>query len=212
MKTPNNIDEYISTFPKETQTLLLKMRSIISKAAPKATEKISYAMPTFYLEGNLVYFAGYKHHIGFYPSSSGIKNFQKEIAAYKNSKGAVQFPIDKPLPVALITKIVKFRAAENTAKAKAKKSLRTCKQGHKYYKSSDCPVCPICEKSTKPKEGFLSLVSTPAKRALESKEIKTLKQLAKYSEQEILQLHGIGPSTIPPLKKELQKVGLAFKK
>lgn len=91
------------------------------------------------------------------------------------------------------------------------KSLRTCKNGHQYYKSTNCPTCPYCETERKPKEGFLSLLSAPAVRALESKNIKTLKQLAGFTEKEILSLHGIGPASIPTLKNALKKEGLAFK-
>ena len=116
-----NIDEYIGTFPEEVQVILEQVRATIRQAAPEATEKISYAMPTFYLHGNLVYFAAYKNHIGFYPSTSGILAFQKEISGYKNSKGAVQFPIDQPMPLDLIAEMVKFRAIENVEKAQAKK-------------------------------------------------------------------------------------------
>lgn len=112
------IDEYIADFPPETQTLLTEIRGIIARAAPEATEKISYAMPTFYLKGNLVHFAGYKNHIGFYPAPSGITAFQEELSVYKNSKGAVQFPLDRPLPKDLISRIVKFRAEENLTTTK----------------------------------------------------------------------------------------------
>ncbi len=116
-----NIDEYIGIFPEEVQVILEQVRATIRQAAPEATEKISYAMPTFYLHGNLVYFAAYKNHIGFYPSTSGIIAFQKEISGYKNSKGAVQFPIDQPMPLDLIAEMVKFRAIENVEKAQTKK-------------------------------------------------------------------------------------------
>lgn len=112
------IDNYIAAFPPETQLLLEEIRAIIHKAAPEATEKISYAMPTFDLKGNLVHFAGYKNHIGFYPAPSGITAFQEELSKYKNSKGAVQFPLDKPLPADLITRIVKLRVEENLANKK----------------------------------------------------------------------------------------------
>ena len=92
------------------------------------------------------------------------------------------------------------------------KKLKTCSNGHQYYKSSDCPVCPICEKQHKPEGGFLSVVSAPARRALENKGISTLKQLSKYNEDEILSLHGMGPGSIPKLKSELEKAGLSFQK
>jgi len=116
-----DIDNYIASFPEEIQMALDKMRAIIKKAAPNAAEVISYGMPAFRLNGNLVYFAAWKTHIGFYPTSSGIAAFKKEFADYKSSKGAVQFPIDKPFPSGLIKKIVKFRVKEDSLKAKAKK-------------------------------------------------------------------------------------------
>jgi uncharacterized protein YdhG (YjbR/CyaY superfamily) len=121
MKKPLDIDEYISDFPKETQLLLSEMRETISKAAPAAEEIISYGMPAFKLNGVLVYFAGYKNHIGFYPTASGIEQFKKEISKYKNAKGSVQFPLDQNLPLNLISRIVKFRVSENLLKAKLKK-------------------------------------------------------------------------------------------
>ena len=116
-----DVDSYIADFPKETQKLLKLVRSTIKKNAPKATEDISYMMPAYKLHGALVYFAGYKNHIGFYPGAAGIAGFKKDIAKYKNPKGSVQFPLDEPLPVALITKIVKFRVQENLKKERLKK-------------------------------------------------------------------------------------------
>jgi uncharacterized protein YdhG (YjbR/CyaY superfamily) len=115
-----NIDEYISLFPKETQALLRRMRATIKEVAPGAEEAIKYQMPTFVLNGNLVHFAAYKNHIGFYPVPTGIEKFKKELSAYKTSKGAVQFPLDKPLPLDLIRRIVRFRVAENLTKAEEK--------------------------------------------------------------------------------------------
>ena len=117
---PQTIDEYIARFPKEIQELLETIRITIREAAPDAEETISYQMPTFKLKGNLVHFAAYKNHIGFYPTPSGIEKFRDELSAYNGAKGSVQFPIDQPLPLDLISKIVKFRAAENLEKAKAK--------------------------------------------------------------------------------------------
>lgn len=114
------ITQYIRSFPKATQKLLQEMRDAIRSAAPDAAEKISYQMPTFYLHGNLVHFAAYEHHIGFYPAASGIAAFQDQLKKYKSSKGAVQFPIDKPLPLALIKKIVRYRVTENLERAKTK--------------------------------------------------------------------------------------------
>ena len=117
-----DIDTYIASFPAETQKLLKQIRETIKEAAPDTEEKMGYGIPTFTLQGNLVHFASFKNHIGFYPAPSGIVAFRKELVAYKNSKGAVQFPIDKAIPFGLIAKIVKFRVKENLAKAKAKKS------------------------------------------------------------------------------------------
>ena len=116
-----SVEEYISFFPKETQIILNELRKIIRNTAPKAEEKISYNMPAFFQEDVVVYFAAYKNHIGFYPTPSGVKAFQKDISKYKSSKGAIQFPIDKPLPVKLITQIVKFRLQENLNKSKKRK-------------------------------------------------------------------------------------------
>jgi uncharacterized protein YdhG (YjbR/CyaY superfamily) len=115
-----NIDDYIAGFPKDIQNKLKDLRATIKKAAPKAEEKISYAMPTFALHGNLVHFAAFKNHIGFYPAPRAIEEFKKELAGYEGSKGTVQFPLDKPLPLALIAKMVKYRVAQNLEKAATK--------------------------------------------------------------------------------------------
>jgi len=120
----NSIDEYIATFPVETQKILEELRATIKAAAPDAGEKISYKMPTFAQKGVLVHFAAYKNHIGFYPTPSGIQAFEQELSVYEGAKGSVKFPIDKPLPLELISKIVKFRVAENLKKAEIKPSQR----------------------------------------------------------------------------------------
>lgn len=117
-----NIDSYIRTFPKDVQVLLQQLRETIQKAAPEAEETISYQMPTFTLNGNLVHFAAYKKHIGFYPAPSGLTEFQNEISKYKHSKGAVQFPLDQPLPLGLIERIVKFRVRENLKPVKKQRN------------------------------------------------------------------------------------------
>ena len=119
---PTTIDEYLRDFPRDVQKKLSDLRATIRKAAPDATEKISYGMPTFFHKKNLVHFAAFKHHIGFYPAASGVANFTDELSGYVTSKGAVQFPIDEPLPLALVARIVKFRVAENEAKAGKKKT------------------------------------------------------------------------------------------
>jgi uncharacterized protein YdhG (YjbR/CyaY superfamily) len=114
------IDEYIATFPAVIQAKLKEVRAVIKAAAPEASEKISYQMPTFYLFGNLVHFAAFKNHIGFYPAPRGIEEFQKELSVYKGAKGSVQFPLDQPMPLDLISRIVKFRVKDNLANAAAK--------------------------------------------------------------------------------------------
>ncbi|MES2286554.1 MAG: DUF1801 domain-containing protein [Bacteroidota bacterium] len=115
-----NIDEYIAGFPKEIQKILEQIRETIKKAAPGAEETISYAIPTFTLNGNLVHFAAFKNHIGFYPAPSGNEAFKKELSKYKGGKGTIQFPLDEPIPLNLITKIVKFRVKENLERIKTK--------------------------------------------------------------------------------------------
>ncbi len=119
---PNNIDEYIASFPKDTQKLLQQIRATIKKAAPGAQEIISYAMPAFSLNGKtLVYFAAYKNHIGFYATPTGHEAFKKELSVYKQGKGSVQFPINQPMPLHLITQIVQYRVESNEEKLKKNK-------------------------------------------------------------------------------------------
>jgi uncharacterized protein YdhG (YjbR/CyaY superfamily) len=115
-KAPTTIDVYIRTFPKTVQVKLQQLRRIVAKAAPGAEERISYRMPAFFLNGVLVYFAAFTRHIGLYPTSSGIEAFKNELTGYKSSKGAVQFPLDEPLPADLIRRMVRFRVKENTRK------------------------------------------------------------------------------------------------
>lgn len=110
------IDEYIQGFPDDVKAILSELRSTIRQAAPQAVEKISYRIPTFYLNGNLVHFAAFERHVGFYPGPSGIARFQEELKRYKSAKGSVQFPLDEPLPLGLIAKIVEFRVGENSGK------------------------------------------------------------------------------------------------
>ena len=114
--TAESIDAYIAAFPDEVQVLLEQVRATIHKAAPEAKEAIKYAIPTFTLKGNLVHFAAFKNHIGFYPAPTGMKEFEKELSVYKTGKGSVQFPLDQPMPLGLITKIVKFRVKQQLEK------------------------------------------------------------------------------------------------
>jgi uncharacterized protein YdhG (YjbR/CyaY superfamily) len=118
MKSTNftTIDHYINSFPEEVKTILFKVRETIKNSAPNAEEKISYAIPTFTLNGNLIHFAAFKNHIGIYPGPSGINAFKKELTEYKTAKGSIQFPFNKPIPYNLIAKIVAYRVEENISK------------------------------------------------------------------------------------------------
>ena len=121
MENKNNvIDDYIASFPEEVRQKLSKLRQVIKEEAPDAEEKISYQMPTFVQNGNLVHFATFKNHIGFYPAPSGIERYQHELSRYKTSKGAIQFPLNEEIPFDLVREIVRFRLKENLEKSKAK--------------------------------------------------------------------------------------------
>jgi len=191
MKSYADHDSYIADFPEEIQARLQEIRKIVAKTAPKAKETVKYGIPTFELNGNLVHYAAYKNHIGFYPTPSAIEAFSKELASYVTSRGTVQIPHTEKLPVALIKRMVKFRVEENLAKAQKPNK----KDAEKEY-------------SAWPPVGL----SAPAQRALVSAGIKTVKQLSKYSEAEILRLHGMGPKSIPLLKLTLKSAGLSFRK
>jgi uncharacterized protein YdhG (YjbR/CyaY superfamily) len=115
------IDQYIGTFPEDVRTILNELRRAIKEAAPEAEETINYQIPTFTLHGNLVHFAAFQNHIGFYPTPSGMEAFQKELSSYKGAKGSVQFPIDQPLPLTLIRRIVEYRVNENIERTHSKK-------------------------------------------------------------------------------------------
>ena len=115
------VDQYIAGFPPEVQKILKRVRSTVRKAAPEAEETFSYRMPSYTLNGKLVYFAAFKKHIGFYPRVTGISKFKHELSAYEGAKGSVRFPFNKPVPFNLISRIVKFRVKENLARAKGKK-------------------------------------------------------------------------------------------
>jgi uncharacterized protein YdhG (YjbR/CyaY superfamily) len=190
-KIPKSIDEYIAQQPEEIRVKLEQIRAVVREAAPDAEETISYMMPTFRQAGNLVHFAAFKNHIGFYPAPRAIEVFTKELSRYKGAKGTVQFPLDEALPLELIGRMTKFRVAENMEKAAAKKGKKP--------------------KSVKPDGDFLSTLSAPARRALEANGITTVERLAEFPEKEILALHGVGPSAIPKLRVALDGAGLGFK-
>lgn len=122
--TPRDIDEYIAGLPHDVQEILEEIRLTIRKAAPDAQETIKYQIPTFTLNGNLVHFAAFKKHIGFYPAPTGIEEFKKEMSPYEGAKGSVEFPLDKPIPFDLIDKIVKFRVKEDLERAEAKRKKK----------------------------------------------------------------------------------------
>lgn len=210
-KTLNDTESYISSFPENVRLILQQLRSAIKEAAPEAEETIKYAMPTYVQHGNLVHFAAYKSHIGFYAAPTGHAAFEQQLSQYKSGKGSVQFPIEEALPLELIKEIVRFRVLENKEKIQKKKSLRECSKGHQYYKSSDCPICPVCEKESERPGSCFSFLSAPARRALESKGIGSEETLSQYKEKEILQLHGLGKTSLPPLREALSKKGLSFK-
>ncbi len=189
MEAADAVDEYISRFPPEIRRILEQVRETIRKAAPDAAEKISYGMPTFALAGNLVHFAAFKTHIGFYPVPSGIEAFNDRLAGYRGGKGSVRFPLDQPMPLELIRDVVLFRVRENQEKAGKKKVLKASQTG---------PV-------------FLAGLPAPARRALARRGISTADQLAAFTEKEIQDLHGIGKTVMPILKNALEHAGLAFR-
>ena len=200
-EVPASIDAYINTFSKEIQDVLAQVRATVQQAAPEATETISYAIPTFVLHGALVHFAAFKNHIGFYSMPTGTAAFKKELAPYKSGKGSVQFPLNQPMPLELITRMVQFRVAENKAKAAKKKSSGKEKKIVNQKKKLDEVQEP----------NFLERLSAPARRALEAKGMTSLEKLAHHTQKELLALHGVGKTTIPILTQALSAKGLQLK-
>jgi uncharacterized protein YdhG (YjbR/CyaY superfamily) len=179
MKKTENIDQYIAEYPEDIQKKLEQIRTLIRKQVPDAEECINYGIPTFRLNGNLVHFAAFKNHLGFYPGAAGVEAFKDVLNGYETSKGTIQFSFDKPIPVKLIRDIVRFRVEQNLEKGG---------------------------------QGFFKKLAQPAQRALNEKGITDLKKLSKYTEQEISALHGVGPSSLPILRKALSGQKLSFKK
>ncbi len=141
MKSYKDIPSYIAAAPAGARAKLKEMRTIVKKSVPRGTtESISYGIPTYKFNGNLVHFGGFKDHIGFFPASSGVAAFKKELAIYASSKGTVRFPLEKPLPKELIARIVKLRVKETLSYAKSK-GFRLCNRGHFYKGKAPCPVC-----------------------------------------------------------------------
>ena len=185
--TKNTVDDYISGFTGMEKAALLELKSIIRSVVKDAEEKISYGIPTFFKNGNIVHFGASKKHLGFYPGPAGIEAFEKDLRNYVTSRGAIQFSYEKKLPAALIKKIVKYRLAENEAAYKKKKE--------KTLPSYELP-----------------LLSQPATNALLLKGIKTVKKLSNFTRKEILDLHGMGPASMPALEQALKNAGLTFRK
>lgn len=176
------ITAYIRSFPEPTQQLLHKIRTIILDTAPDAEESISYAMPAYKAYGKpLVYFAAYKHHIGFYATPTGHEAFEQELSGYKQGRGSVQFPLDQPVPYDLIKQIVRFKLKENERLSVRNPGM------------------------------FPDALSTPAQRALAQHNITTSEQLAQFTEKELLSLHGIGKTSIPRIREILARQGLKLK-
>jgi uncharacterized protein YdhG (YjbR/CyaY superfamily) len=200
MQSYNTIDQYIADFPSPIQKILTSIRSTIQKTVPKAEEAIKYGIPTFVLGGNLIHFAAFKHHIGIYPGPVGVAAFEKELSRYQTSKGAIQLPLDEPIPLNLIKKIVEFRVQQTEMKAKLKSA--------KPKKATSKTAVP---KKAEGKEFFTS-IPAPARRALANEGITNLKQLSKYSASKLLELHGMGPGSIPKIEEALKVQGLNLKK
>lgn len=136
MRSSKDINTYIQAASKEAQPHLRQLRATIRKVAPRAKEAISYGIPTYKQNGNLVHFGAFKGHVSFFPTSSGVSAFKKELSKYKIAKGTIQFPLDKRLPLGLIKKIVAFRVKESE-----EKTWKVCSHGHKYRGKGACPIC-----------------------------------------------------------------------
>lgn len=206
-----DIDAFISGAPSASRVKLTELRTLLKKLVPEAEETIAYGIPTLRLNGNLVHFSGYRHHIGFYPGADAIAYFKQEIAQYPSAKGSVQFPLDEPLPVQLITRMVQFRVKQQMTKSKPQKGTKKiCPQGHAFLKTSDCPTCPVCEKLKKPQSGLYAHLSAPARRALENGGIHEIKDFSKYTKSEVLAMHGIGMRAIQTIEKLMAGEGIQF--
>lgn len=194
MQAFDNTEAYIAAQDISVRERLEKIRKAIRSVAPHAEESISYGMPAFKYLGPLVYFAAFKNHIGFFPTGSGVRQFEGELGGYSYSKGTIQFPHNKAIPIALIKKITAFRVKENEDKAASKK---------KKTKSNSA--------TPKTAKALVPGLSAPATRALEAAGISSLPQLATFSREQLLALHGLGPSAIPRIEKALAEAGLSLR-
>ncbi|HAP36734.1 MAG TPA: hypothetical protein DCQ28_12660 [Bacteroidetes bacterium] len=188
------VDEYLSEVPAEQRAQLEQIRSTIKKLVPDAVEKISYNMPMFYLGGMFAGFAAFKNHCSYFPCSGGVlKNFSKELSSYKTSKGTIHFTFDHPIPATLLKKIIALRLSEI--------ELRNKKKGTGYSASKKSKILNF----DIPKN-----IGKPAERALANAKISNLKQLSKWSEKEVAELHGIGPKAVGILRGALETNKLSF--
>jgi uncharacterized protein YdhG (YjbR/CyaY superfamily) len=203
----DSISQYISTFPAETQVSLNEIREFIHLIIPEAEELLSYGIPTFKYYNNLVHFAGYKHHVGFYPGADSIAHFKNEFSDYKSAKGSVQFPLNKSIPFQLIERVVRYRVAKNNEKLLKNAKYSICINLHVHLKKV---ICPICGENDILNEDDFSMFSKPTQRALVNNGIHTWTQLSLVEASTIINWHGIGLSAMPKFYEELDKRGLKF--
>lgn len=203
-----NIDAFILVYPEPVRKKLEQIRQAVHRIAPEAEEAIRYGIPTFQLNGNMLHFAAYETHIGFYPGPSGIDAFGELCRPFRTGKGTLQFPLDSPLPMALIRDIIRFRTEQQRQRKSSpkKKLTHVCKNGHQFVRTAACRVCPTCEAERNGASPWAAL-PTPARRALENAGVRTLKQLAGWHEQDLLALHGLGPSSLPKIRKLIRDSG-----
>jgi uncharacterized protein YdhG (YjbR/CyaY superfamily) len=204
----NDVEAYISQHEPEVQPILQSIRSIVKTLVPGAIEMISYGIPTFKLDKKpLVYFAAFKSHLSLFPAISKDDAFEKMFGKYRSGKGTIRFSIDQPLPVTLVKKFVMFRLQEHERQMTDKKQVRT------RVKKSNAPQTITAANTTGKTNNRGDLpakLSAPARRALANKGIRHLVQLAQFSESDMLELHGVGKSSIPLLRNALAEKGLAF--
>lgn len=205
MKTALTVSEYISGFPPQVRVRLNAMRAMIRKEVPRVTEAISYGIAAFKVsEGPVVYIAGFKNHVSFFPTSSGIRAFKSELKGYKVSTGTVQFRLDQELPLPLLKRIVRFRLEELGAKVGTER-------GSKRGAKARCDPAKVAEFDYSALAPELRVLSKPAQRALINAGLTTLSRVAAKTEKQILELHGFGPSSLPRVSKALSERGLKFK-
>lgn len=220
MQAHKDVRSYIAAAPKEVRTKLLQLRTLIRSVAPEAEEKIAYGMPGYKLRGKpFAYFAAFKDHVSFFPASGTfLKAHAAALRKYKTGKGTVQFPLDEPLPLPLLRRLVRARMTDlvSAAVSSPRKGVRrTCSRGHVFYKSSDCPVCPKCWSGHYRAKGAGDLPATigaPALRALLRAKITSLAALARRTEAEVAELHGMGPKALGLLKSAMRTKGRSFRK